>query len=250
MDDFRHTLLVNRLLALADDEVILGHRNAEWTGHAPILEEDIALANLAQDEIGHAMLFYGLVEALTGDEPDALAMFRDADGFRNVQLVELPIGDWAFTMLRQYLFDAWEYVLYAALRDSTYPPLAEVTAKMQREELYHLRHTHIWVERLGLGTAESNRRMQAALDTLWPFAAQLFVPLPGEAALVAAGMVPDVATLRAPWDAVVRPHLAACGLTLPTAAPVTAARTAHTPHLTALLADMQSVARSDPEATW
>ena len=144
MDDQLKNALVARLTAMADDELILSHRNAEWTGHAPLLEEDIALANLAQDELGHATTIYGLVEELTGESPDKLAFFRDAEAFRNVQLVELPKGDWAFTMLRQYLFDVYEHVLYEALLKSSYQPLADVVTKFRGEELYHpVSYTHL-----------------------------------------------------------------------------------------------------------
>ena len=251
MDKNKAQHLVNRLIAFADDEIILAHRDAEWTGHAPILEEDIALANLAQDEIGHAMLFYTLVEELTDKTGDQLAMFRDADAFRNVQLVELPKGDWAFTMLRQYLYDAYEYLLYTQLEQSSYQPLADAAAKMRKEEMYHLRHSHIWTERLGLGSAEANRRMQAALNQLWPYVAQLFQPMDGDTTLVADGVVPDMATLRESWEQMVVPHLNKAELTLPESATmVTAPRSTHTPHLTALLADMQMVARNDPGAVW
>lgn len=242
--------LVNRLLALADDELILGHRNAEWTGHAPILEEDIALANIAQDELGHAVLLYGIVEGLGGDDADTLAMFRDSDAFRNVQLVELPKGDWAFTMVRQFLYDAYELALHQRLRESAFRPIADVSAKILQEEIYHLRHSHAWVERLGLGTAESNRRMQAALDTLWPYAGQLFVESADADLLIDAGVFPDMAAVQAHWEQIVIPHLQASGLTLPDTTPIAVPRSTHTPHLDALLVDMQLVARSDPEATW
>ena len=123
--------LIGKLTAMADDELILAHRNSEWTGHAPLLEEDIALANLAQDELGHATTLFGLGETLSGRTPDQMAFFRDAAAFRNVQLVELPRGDWAFTMLRQYLFDAYEHVLYAALQTSSYQPLQDFAAKVK-----------------------------------------------------------------------------------------------------------------------
>lgn len=251
MDDLRHAALVARLTALADDELVLAHRNAEWTGHAPILEEDIALANLAQDELGHAIVWFGLLETLTGTSADALAMFRPPPAFRNVQLVELPRGDWALTMLRQYLFDAYEAVLYPALVVSAYAPLAAAAQKMRREELYHLRHTRIWVERLGLGTDESNGRMQAALDALWPYCVQLFMPLPTDGVLVTGDDFPAIDALRAEWLAQVVPHLMRSGLRVPPARvePVPD-RAEHTPHLADLLADMQRVARSDPAATW
>lgn len=250
MNDITKTALIERLTALADDELILAHRNSEWTGHAPILEEDIAVSNIAQDELGHATVWLGLVEELTGRTPDDMAFLRPADDFLNVQMVELPRGDWAFTMLRQYLFDAYEHVLIEALLSSKYPPLAAAAAKFRAEEMYHLRHTHLWVERLGLGTAESNRRMQAALDELWPAAGQLFVPLPGDDVLIEAGFWPDLAILLKKWRAIVVPHLEQAELVLPQEIANTALRSYHTVHLAELLDDMQQVARRDPEADW
>ncbi len=239
------------LLALADDHLVLSHRNGEWIGHAPILEEDIALANIAQDELGHATLFYNLLCALNGDDPDRLAFWRDAADFRCAQLVEQPRGDWAFTMLRQYLFDAAETILLAHLVNSSYAPLAQAAAKMRNEEIYHLRHTSAWVRRLGLGTAESQQRTQTALDALWPLAQQLFAPLPGQEALVAAGVVPDGESWRQAWLAEIRPFLTACSLTIPAHdAPPPADRASHSPHLAPLLANLQQVARMEEDAVW
>ena len=243
--------LVHKLTALADDELVLAHRNSEWTGHAPILEEDIALANLAQDELGHALLWYELRRELDGSSPDELVYFRPADAYRNVQMLELPKGDWAFTMLRQYLFDAYEYVNLARLAASAYAPLAETVAKIRKEEMFHLRHSHAWTERLGLGTPESNRRMQGALETLWPAAQQLFLPLPDEALLVQDNIVPALAEVEVAWLAHVTPHLTNSGLNIPTSyAPQATSRTAHTEHLSALLEDLQEVARLEPQGTW
>lgn len=246
--------LIHKLTAVADDELVLAHRNAEWIGHAPILEEDIALANIAQDELGHATVWYGLIADLTDEDPDELVYFRDAAEYRNVQLVELPKGDWAFTMLRQYLFDAYEMTLLTQLATSQYQPIVDATAKIRNEEMYHLRHTSVWVQRLGLGTAESQQRMQAALNVLWRYTAQLFMPLPDEALLVAAGIVPNPDELRQTWQSVVIPHLQQANLIIPDAsphdAPLLAQRSQHSEHLTALLADLQQVARLDPEAEW
>ncbi|MFC4638946.1 1,2-phenylacetyl-CoA epoxidase subunit PaaC [Deinococcus hohokamensis] len=244
--------LIQKLTALADDEIVLAHRDSEWTGHAPILEEDIALANIAQDELGHATLFLELRRELDGSDADRLAFFRDAPDYRCARLVELPRGDWALTMLRQFLFDAYEALWLDAAQASTYAPLAQVAAKAVREEKFHLQHSALWVERLALGTEESRRRIQNALVTLWPHVAQLFVPLPEEAALVSAGLVPDLGAVRARWDGVVLRHLTdKCGLTLPEMpgeGDTTAGREVHTAHLPALLAEMQAVARAHPTA--
>lgn len=246
------------LIALADDELILGHRDSEWTGHAPILEEDIAFANLALDEIGHAKLWYELAAELLGEDkatyPDKLVYFREPAKFRNLQLVELPKGDWAFSTLRQYLFDAFEAQRLAALSQSSYTPLAEVAARIRTEELYHLRHSQAWVLRLGLGTEESGRRMQAALDVLWPYAQALAAPLPGEADLHATGIVPSSTALFDRWGGEVAAFLQSANLQLPSSLipppSSLSPRSLHSQHFPALIQDLQSVARLDPEATW
>jgi ring-1,2-phenylacetyl-CoA epoxidase subunit PaaC len=244
--------LADQLVALADDELVLGHRDSEWTGHAPILEEDIAFANIAQDEIGHALLWYGLVHALIGDTPDQLVFLRGPAAYRNVQLVELPKGDWAFSMLRQYLFDAAESARLAQMVASRYAPMAQVAAKIRTEEIYHYRHTHGWARRLALGTDESHRRMQTALDQAWPYAQQLFVPLPDEGMLVEAGIVPAAETVRQAWVDLTSPLLLEAGLAIPNGAQtIVRDRHTHTQHLERLLADMQEVARSEgPEVGW
>lgn len=247
--------LAHKLLAMADNELILGHRNSEWTGHAPILEEDIAFANIALDEIGHARIWYRLLADLRGEAketyPDQLVFFREAADYRNTQLVELPIGDWAFSMLRQYLFDAAELVWLGALSHSGYQPLADATAKIRKEELYHFRHTYAWLKRLGLGTEESQRRMQNALVALWPYTAQLFQPLLTESVLIEVGFVPEPDTVRLAWERVVLAHLAEASLVIPPdVASLTIPRSDHTPHLAVLLTEMQEVARYDPQAEW
>lgn len=238
--------LAQKILTLADDELILGHRNSEWAGHAPILEEDIAFANLALDEMGHAQLWYELYRELTGAEPDAVVFFRGAADYRNTQLVELPKGDWAFSMTRQYLFDASENVLLAQLVNSSDARVAAIAAKMRPEEMYHLRHSSNWVKRLGLGTEASHRRMQNALDELWAYALQLFVLQNGEQTLIDENVFPDPRVLQAEWENQISAHLSASGLVVPAARePMASARTQHTEHLTTLLAEMQEVARSE-----
>ncbi len=233
-----------KLLSLANDSFLLGHRNSEWAGHAPILEEDIAFANLALDELGHAQLWYGLHQELTGAEIDRVIYFRDAAEWRNTQFVELPKGDWAFSMTRQYLFDGYENVLLAQLVNSSDARVAEIAAKIRSEEIYHLRHTSNWVKRLGLGTEESHARMQRALDELWGYALQLFVPLEDEAGLIAENVLPDLKILREEWQDKTVAHFLASGLIVPeTLTPVVTSRAQHAEHLAKLLNDMQQVAR-------
>jgi ring-1,2-phenylacetyl-CoA epoxidase subunit PaaC len=244
----------NYLLAMADDELVLGHRDSEWCGHAPILEEDIAFANIALDEIGHAAIWYALAAQFAGEDPDTYPdqqiFFREPEEFRNSQLVEQPKGDWAFSMLRQYLFDAAEKVWLAALKNSTYTPLAEAAAKISTEELYHLRHTRAWIRRLGFGSKESHRRLQAALEILWPLSGQLFVHHPEEEQMVQNGYVPAADSLRTEWENLVIPYLETCSLTLPKVNYVGLSRIQHTDHLTVLVTEMQSVARLEPEGKW
>ncbi len=242
--------LIHKLTALADDELILSHRNSEWVGHGPILEEDIALANLTQDELAHAQLYLQLRQALDGSDPDRLVFFREAQAFRNAQLVELPRGDWAFTMLRHYLFDLYEALWLQGAKSSSYQPLAEVAQKIAKEERFHLQHSRLWVERLGLGAEESNRRTQAALDELWPYALQLFIPLPDEALLVAEGVVPELSEVKTGWLAHAARHLQASDLVIPEGGYTPRTREEHGEHLWTLLAEMQSVARWEPEGIW
>lgn len=243
--------LTAQLLAMADDEILLAHRDSEWTGHAPILEEDIALANLAQDELGHASVWYGLLHELTGEDANQLVFFRDASAYCNIQMVELPNGDWAFTLMRQYLFDVAELLRLNALMESDYQPLANAAAKVRKEELYHVRHSSAWIRRLGLGTEESHRRTQKALTTLWPFALQMFVPLPNEPDLVAQNMLPDADKLRQRWLDVVLPFLHQSGLQVPEIQePIATSRQQHSKYLLQLLQEMQEVARQDPGAEW
>jgi ring-1,2-phenylacetyl-CoA epoxidase subunit PaaC len=247
--------LLRRLLAIADDELILGHRNSEWCGHAPILEEDIAFANIALDEIGHAVLWYGLVAELAGEDrehyPDQLVYHRPAAEFRNVQLVELPTGDWAFTILRQYLFDLAEAFYLKAFLNCNYAPAAEVAAKVCKEEFYHQRHAEIWVRRLGLGTDESQRRMQAALDELWAYSLQLFCLEPGDELLLNEGIFPDPQQVARLWKLSVGPFLEQAGLSLPAVdQPVVTSRKEHSKHLQPLLNDLQFIPNTFPGAVW
>ncbi|HEX7025472.1 MAG TPA: 1,2-phenylacetyl-CoA epoxidase subunit PaaC [Gemmatimonadales bacterium] len=250
----REQPLFEYLLRLGDDRLVLGHRNSEWCGHGPVLEEDIATANIALDLLGQATLFLklaGQVEGKGRDE-DALAYWRDENQFRNLQIVELPKGDFGFTILRQFLFDAWSYHHLRELSTSKHADLAAISAKAHKETRYHLRHSSEWVLRLGDGTEESHRRMQASLDELWPWTGEFTWQNEVDRELHAAGIVPDLATLQAPWASMVTDVLGRATLTIPQdTMRMTGGRLGrHTEHLGHMLAEMQIVARSHPGAQW
>ena len=254
LDDVMVSSLAEFMLEVADDELILGHRNSEWCGHAPIIEEDIAFANIALDEIGHAMLWYRIHAELAHQHPDTypdqLVYFRDGRDFRSSALVSLPKGDWAFTILRQYFFDVYEKHMLERLINSSHLPVAHAAAKIRVEETYHLRHLDAWVRRLGLGTGESNRRMTAALVQLWPYSAQLFESNPARQQLEAAGLLPGFSTLEAAWRSEVEAALPSAGLSIPILAPLTLTREDQPEVLLQLVEELAQVARSDPEAQW
>ena len=203
------------LLAMADDELILGHRNSEWTGHAPILEEDIAFSNIAQDELGHSLLWFTLLEKLNGRTPDSMAFNRPWNEFTCCRFVSYPRGDFAYTVVRQYLFDEAEQVRLASLSSSSYQPAREVAEKLLREEAYHLMHLKGLLVRLGSATEESHSRMQAALDACWPQAPGMFEVLEGEADLVRGGVFQGNTVLAEEWKNRILPVLS--NATLPVA---------------------------------
>jgi ring-1,2-phenylacetyl-CoA epoxidase subunit PaaC len=246
--------LVEYALRLGDDRLILGHRMSEWTGHGPILEEDIATANIALDLIGQAAQFLKLAGELEGKgrNEDALAYFRDGTQFRNCLLVELPKGDFGDTMVRQFLFDAYSVLLLDELTRSAHEQLAAIAAKALKETKYHLRHSSEWVVRLGDGTAESHARVQASLDRLWMYTGELFVADEIDAAVRAAGVSVDLAGIQSRWSAMVDEVLSRATLTRPADGPMQKGgrRGRHTEHIGHLLATMQSVARAHPGATW
>jgi len=186
--------LVVYLTSWADDELIMGHRDSEWTGVAPQIEEDVAFSSIAQDEIGHAALLYRLVASLSGDDADRLALRRPAAEYRHAALVERPKGDWAETIARHYLYDLADSCRLETARASSYAPLAHAARTMAREEHYHLMHDAAWWERLRDGTPESALRLAAAVRTLLPLAVDVLCATPGDDLLVAAGILPHPAT--------------------------------------------------------
>ena len=246
--------LVEYLLRLGDDRLVLGHRLSEWAGHGPILEEDIALSNIALDLIGQASLLLELAGTTEGKgrNADALAYFRDAVDFRNVQLVELPIGDFGFTIVRQFLFSAFQVPFLERLQKSSHDTLAGIAAKGYKEVVYHLRHSADWMLKLGDGTAESHARAQAALDALWPYSHELFLADAVDAVLLAQGIAVDPATIAPLWRKTVTEVVGAATLALPVDGWKARGGRAgkHTEHLGHMLAEMQILARSHPGAQW
>jgi ring-1,2-phenylacetyl-CoA epoxidase subunit PaaC len=232
----------------------LGHRLSEWCGHAPILEEDIALANIALDLIGQGSLFLKLAGEAegAGRSDDALAYFREAIDFRNALLVELPKGDFAFTTVRQFLFSSFAALHLEALSQSAVRDLAGVAAKALKETRYHVRHTGEWVLMLGDGTGESHARAQQAVDELWRFTGELFMEDEVDAALARAGIAPALAPLEPRWRSQVEEVLRRATLRVPQVDYMQRGgrQGRHTEHLGHLLAEMQILARSFPGAAW
>ncbi len=245
---------VRYLLRLGDTSLILGQRLGEWIGHAPALEEDLGLANLALDLIGQARLllsYAGELEGLGRDE-DALAFLREADEFANVSLAEQPNGDFAATIVRQWLIDTWQLELYQALTGSADARLAAIAAKALKETRYHCRFSAGWLTRLGDGTDESRQRTQQALDALWRFTDELFAPDETDVQMAAAGIAPQLGPLKAAWSQRVDADLAAATLTRPAEQAYAwhGKRGVHTEHLSHLLSEMQHLQRTYPGARW
>jgi ring-1,2-phenylacetyl-CoA epoxidase subunit PaaC len=242
------------LLSLGDDRLILGHRLSEWCGHGPILEEDIALTNIALDLIGQATLFLKLAAAAEGKGrgEDDLAFLRDDIAFRNVLLAELPRGDFAFTVVRQLLFSVFSLLQMEALASVGDVELAGVAAKAAKETRYHVRHATQWVVTLGDGTEESHGRAQAALDDLWRYTGELFIPTPADVDAVNAGCGVNPETLAAAWRAQIGEILRVAGLTQPSTGYMQRGgrEGRHTEYLGHLLSEMQILARSHPGAQW
>jgi ring-1,2-phenylacetyl-CoA epoxidase subunit PaaC len=264
--------LIDYTLSLADDALILGHRNSEWTGYGPILEQDIAISNIALDLIGQARNFYQYAARLTGrtgpaanlhSQPladpsasatkpiteDDLAYLRDAWDYKNCLLVEQTNGDWARTILRQFFFSAYQFYLYEQLQRSSDVDLAAISEKAFKEVSYHLRWSSEWVIRLGDGTAESHARMQKALDELWSFTGELFLTRGNE--------LVDPSLLRPKWNEKIKEIFAEATLSGPSGEDGSTAwmqkggrEGIHTEHLGYLLAEMQFLQRSYPDCEW
>jgi ring-1,2-phenylacetyl-CoA epoxidase subunit PaaC len=242
------------LTRLGDNTLILGHRVSEWCGHAPVLEEDIALANMALDLIGQTQLWLGYAAEVEGhgQSADDLAFLRDAWHFRNLLLVERPNRDFGHTLMRQFLFDAWHQPMLKALEGSSDDRIADIARKAGKEVAYHLERSADLVIRLGDGTDESHARMEDALDRLWPYAGEMFFADEVDVRLAHEGIMPDPAGLRGAWDTTVTEILAEATLTRPESDffHKGGKQGRHSEHLGHLLTSMQWLQRAYPGATW
>jgi ring-1,2-phenylacetyl-CoA epoxidase subunit PaaC len=260
--------LINYTLHLADNALVLGHRNSEWTGHGPILEQDIALSNIALDLIGQARYLYQYAARLMNAGPagpggpvagvagtpvteDQLGYLRDSWDFRNCLLVEQANGDWGTTVMRQMLFSAWQYYFYRELQGSRDGELSAIAEKSLKEVTYHLRWSGEWVIRLGDGTEESHARMEKALDQLWIYTGELFLPADYEQSLAPLGIAVDVAQMQPLWAARVQEILKEATLVIPPSVAQKGGKQGrHTEQLGYLLAEMQFLQRAYPGCEW
>jgi ring-1,2-phenylacetyl-CoA epoxidase subunit PaaC len=267
-------IIYNYTLHLADNALILAQRNSEWCGHGPILEQDIAITNISLDLIGQARSLYQYAAGLINGAPsfgggqgevqkaegrkaateDSLAYHRDGRAYKNCLLVELPNGDWAQTILRQFFFSTYQYFLYQRLQQSADATLAAIAEKSLKEVTYHVRWSSEWVIRLGDGTEESNNRMLNALDELWAFTGELFIPVSYETETVKLGIGVDVNAIKPEWEQRVHEIFAEATLPLPTTEGVwmqSGGKTGvHTEHMGFILAEMQSMQRAYPGCEW
>jgi ring-1,2-phenylacetyl-CoA epoxidase subunit PaaC len=241
------------LLSIADDEFVIGFSDSEWTGIAPMLEEDVAMSSLAQDELGHAKALYELLATLRDDghDADVIAYDREADEYRHCALLDHPRGDWAQTVARRYLYDTSDDVRLEALADGSWAPLADLVAKIRREERYHVMHAQVWIERLADHGGEPRRRLEQALAAIGPDVATVFTPLPGEPELVAAGILAaPMHDLDERWRERIAPTIGRLALDLSLEPAPADGRTRHSDAFRWLWGEFTSVRRLDPVATW
>jgi len=247
-------LRVRYVLRLADASLVLAQRLGEWIGHAPALEEDLGLANIALDLMGQARLLLAYAGELDGQgrDEDALAFLREEHEFANPTLVEQPNGDFAHTIVRQFLFDAWQHELYAGLQSSSDARLAAIAAKALKETRYHLTYSGGWLVRLGDGTEESHSRMQLALTALWPYTSEFFDADELDRDMMAAGVAPPMESLAAAWSARIDAVLHDATLARPPTASYRwyGKQGRHSEHLGYLLAEMQHLPRTYPGLRW
>ncbi len=246
--------LVLYALRRADDALILGHRLSEWCGHAPMMEEDMALANMGLDLLGQARELYSYAAKVEGqgNDEDKLAYLRDVRQYRNLLLLEQPNGDFARTMARQFFYAAFADLYWRAMMKSADATLAAIAAKSEKESAYHLRHSSEWMVRLGDGTKESHRRAQTAIDDLWAYTGEMFEADDAERGLIEQGIAVDPATLHSQWLKTVSAVVNEATLALPQSGWMQQGGRSgrHSEHLGHLLSELQSMQRTFPGATW
>lgn len=242
------------LYKMADDLLIIGHRNSEWTGLGPILEEDIAFSSMAQDKIGQSQAIFQLLHELGEQEPDTVAFTRNANQFHNAVFTELPNGDYAFSTMRHFLYDVADQLRFEMLANSSYEPLAKVSRKVKGELKYHVFHANTWITKLGAATEESHARMQTALNECWNYALGMFEESEYEQQLISEKIFEGEAELKKRWLGAISPVLTKATLSIPdelTWQPQTGGRKGiHTEHLQPLLDEMSEVFKIDPTAEW
>jgi ring-1,2-phenylacetyl-CoA epoxidase subunit PaaC len=248
------TALKDLLYKMADDQLILGHRNSEWTGFGPMLEEDIAFSSMAQDKIGHSYALYQLLHELGEQDPDTIAFMRPANLFQNSILNELPNGEYEFSLVRHFLYDTAEGLRFEMLAQSSYQPLAELAAKIKGELRYHTLHANTWIKKLGTATEESISRLQKSLELAMPFAVGMFEESSFEKEIISENIFGGEKILRERWSRQVEQILQETNLRLPdwnSIIPVYGGRMGrHTEHLQPLLDEMSEVFRIDPSSEW
>jgi ring-1,2-phenylacetyl-CoA epoxidase subunit PaaC len=254
MNDNLKKALFDYLLWMGDTTLVLGHRLSEWCGHGPILEEDIAMTNIALDLLGQARLYLTYAGEIEGKEhsEDDLAYLRDVMDYKNSLLVEQPNEDYAFTIVRQFLYTAFSYHLLDAMLSSSDERIRSVAEKAIKEVTYHLRHSSDWIIRLGDGTEESHNKVQEALNTAWMFADDLFLELPGDKTLISEKIVPDMASIREKWNGTIKSVLEEATLNVPADSFMMKGgrEGKHSEYLGYILAELQFLQRAYPGAKW
>lgn len=246
--------LKEMLYKMADDLLILGHRNSEWTGLGPVLEEDIAFSSMAQDKIGQSLALFEMLQQLGENEPDIVAFTRNDNQFHCCQLVEYPIGEYDFSLVRHFFFDHADALRFDMLQNTIFEPLAMAARKFRGEIKYHTMHADVWIKQLANGNEESRARIQSAINDTFPLALGIFEAGPFENELIEAGIFAGEVELQNRWLEKVSGILSSCGLTLPETNQVTPAyggrKGYHTEHLQPLLNEMCEVFKTDPTADW
>ena len=242
------------LYKMADDQLILGHRNSEWTGFGPLLEEDIAFSSMAQDKIGHSLALYTILQQLGERDPDTVAFTRNANQFHNCILTELPNGEYDFSLIRHFLFDTAEALRFELLKNSSFEPLAQVARKVRGELRYHTLHANTWIKQLGVATEESVLRLQRSLNFAIPYALGIFEESPFEQELIKSGVFAGEQVLKTQWIKKVEDIISQTNLHLPdwkVQTPILGGRSGkHSEHLQPLLDEMSEVFKIDPTAEW